>query len=856
MSDRLPRPFGKYVLLKSLARGGMGEIYLAASDQAGSLRKLCVIKKIITEKADRAKANRFLDEAKVVLRLSHGNLVPTFDAGDIGGELFIAMELVEGKDLREVWNRCVRTRTRIPLDVALHVVRETARALGYVHSYGNLKLVHRDVAPPNILLSYYGEVKLTDFGLARSALKQEHTAPGVVFGRASYLAPEQARGEVADARTDIYSLGIVLWELLTGQPFLQLGGLDPVTALSLVRNPKTAPPSSQAPWIVPELDAVVLKALAPDRAHRFQTAEDLRRALADVMTRVAPRADAERVAEFLHGIYADVRAEEVADRERMLAAMLSSEPPTDVVSSEVSAPVGDAEGATAAPAPSPPAAGEGEPASSVLTDDTVVSRVAEPAPDSLHASALRARAGSNGRDLPAQEPPTGVETKVWRRNKPVPAEGAGHTFVGRVIDSRYRIRRRIGEGGMGTVYAAEHVDIGKSVAVKILRRQFSRDRQLVERFRREARAASRVGHPHIIDVTDFGTTEDGCAYFVMEHLEGMDLADVLAHETQLEPARAMRIAVQICRALRAAHQAGIIHRDLKPENIFLVARDGHADFVKVLDFGIARNLSPEASRLTNPGMTMGTPEYMAPEQVLGRPADARSDVYSLGALIYEMLLGTPPFRSATGETMLEQKMRPFSSLREQRPDVPPGLDAIVAAAMAPDPDRRPQAMAALEYELTKLLSGRAQAVTELLGLREFSAPQVDTPASLTGSNGASKAPITASRLRPEELDAVREVEPAAEPPIATDPKPTGNVRPTSKSPMTFTAIGAAGSPPPGAPRLTPRRRRFGRWWSTLLRRFPWRAERAARRPRCSLRWAWWLWGPGSFNAGSPRRCTR
>ena len=169
MSERLPRQFGKYVLLKSLARGGMGEIYLAASDQPGGLAKLCVIKKIIAEKTDRAKVNRFLDEAKVVLRLSHANLVSTFDAGDAAGELFIAMELVEGKDLREIWNRCVRTRTRIPLDVALYVVRETARALAYVHTYADLRLVHRDVAPPNILLSYYGEVKLTDFGLARSA---------------------------------------------------------------------------------------------------------------------------------------------------------------------------------------------------------------------------------------------------------------------------------------------------------------------------------------------------------------------------------------------------------------------------------------------------------------------------------------------------------------------------------------------------------------------------------------------------------------------------------------------------------------------------------------------------------------
>ncbi len=202
----------------------------------------------------------------------------------------------------------------------------------------------------------------------------------------------------------------------------------------------------------------------------------------------------------------------------------------------------------------------------------------------------------------------------------------GVDFTGRVIDNRYRVIRKIGEGGMGTVYAGEHVEIGKDVAIKILHPAYSTQQDLVERFRREARAASRIGHPHIIDVTDFGETEDGCAYFVMEHLDGIDLADVLSHERRLAPERACQIAIQICRALAAAHAAGVIHRDLKPENIFLVARDGQADFVKVLDFGIARSMG-RARRLTNPGVAMGTPEYMAPEQAEGGAVDQRSDIY-------------------------------------------------------------------------------------------------------------------------------------------------------------------------------------------------------------------------------------
>jgi serine/threonine-protein kinase len=708
MSEMFPRQFGKYVLLKSLARGGMGEIYLAASGQTGGLSKLCVIKRVITEKTDPAKVNRFLDEAKVVLRLSHANLVSTFDAGDVGGELFIAMELVEGKDLREIWNRCVRTRTRIPVDVALVVVREIARALAYVHTYADLRLVHRDVAPPNILLSYFGEVKLTDFGLARSVLKEEHTAPGVVFGRASYLAPEQARGEVADARTDLYSLGIVLWELLTGQPYMQLAGLDPVTSLSLARNPSARPPSSQAPWLAPELDEIVLKALATDRASRFQSAEELRVTLADTMTRVAPRADSERIAEFLRGLYGDVVGEESVERERLLVETLPlfrgesiagpRTPRTDVVVSRgrgERVPVDRADRLN-------PSGGASQPAAARPIGSTA-SSVTDAPNESLHASALRAReedslARQAALDLSGADLPTGV----WRGARDEPGEAEGQrTFAGQLIDHRYQIRHRIGEGGMGTVYAAEDVANGRGVAVKILHRVPSVEEQLIERFVREARAASQVGHPHILEVCGVGTTESGCAYLVMELLEGMDLADVLAGARRLEPGRAVRIAVQICQALEAAHASGIIHRDLKPENIFLTAREGQADFVKVLDFGVAHNLLGGFGRLTNPGMSMGTPAYMSPEQSQGKPVDGRSDIYAVGALLHEMLTGFPPFQADSPPEMLAGKRRGASSMRWRRPEIPEELDAITLRALSFDPALRPQTMARFEQELAQ-----------------------------------------------------------------------------------------------------------------------------------------------------------
>ncbi len=264
------------------------------------------------------------------------------------------------------------------------------------------------------------------------------------------------------------------------------------------------------------------------------------------------------------------------------------------------------------------------------------------------------------------------------------------------------MRRLFGEGGMGRVYEAEHIDIGRRVALKILHPAYSQTPDLVERLRREARAASKISHPNVVDVTDSGTTPDGAFFFVMEYLEGIELGELIYREGKLDVGRALHVGAQICRALQAAHEVNVIHRDLKPENVLILNRDGQTDFVKVLDFGIAKSGTDGdfenekdtngdvRRRLTHPGMTMGTPEYMAPEQAAGKPADPRSDVYAVGGLLYEMLTGKAPYEGSNFMEILHKKANTMPEpLAATRNDVPAELEALDHACAGQGAGRTP-----------------------------------------------------------------------------------------------------------------------------------------------------------------------
>jgi serine/threonine-protein kinase len=283
-------------------------------------------------------------------------------------------------------------------------------------------------------------------------------------------------------------------------------------------------------------------------------------------------------------------------------------------------------------------------------------------------------------------------------------------YLGKVIADRYKVIDKLGEGGMGVVYLAEHVFIEKRVAVKILSEDFARKADLVARFMQEAKAASKIGHENIIDITDFGETASGSVFFVMEFLDGADLAHHVREAGALPLARVRTIMNQLCRALGAAHAKGIIHRDLKPENIFLIERNGRPDFVKVLDFGIAKmsSLDEGGARLTRTGMIFGTPEYMSPEQAKGDRPDHRVDIYAAGCILYEMLTGDVPFHAETFMGVLTKHMfeQPEPLLqRAPQSNVPPSVEAVVMKALAKDRDQRYQTMKELALALEEAIGG-------------------------------------------------------------------------------------------------------------------------------------------------------
>ena len=592
-------PFGRYTLLEPLARGGMGQVHLALYGDPG-LEKFCAIKKILASSQTPDALLRFQSEVEITLRMSHGNLVSVFDVGVLGQEAYMAMELVEGENLRTIWNQCAQVRVPFPMPVIVFAMKEAARGLAYAHGFNELNLVHRDVSPPNLMFTFSGEIKVLDFGLALSGQNRRLTKPGIIYGKLPYLAPEQAAGVEMTDRTDVYSLGILFWELVTGHRLFEPGKEEHMMRDLKTRSqgPEIRPPSEVCGRGDARLDALILGMLDPDPEQR-PTASDVVALANTWLGQNAPGTDSRDAAGFMHALFVTERKAQVTHRDKLLE-----------------------------------------------------------------------------------------DYKEFRSRKRDIQISAGD-----LIAQRYQITRILGEGGMGRVYEAIHQPLGRRVAVKVLESKGSMSpEEAGVRFEREAKAASRISHPSVVEVLDYGFIEGVKPFLVMELLEGHNLGEILS-QGPLAPHRACKYASQVAYGIAAAHEAGLIHRDIKPDNLHLVRDPGGDERIKLIDFGIAKSFSGDDEDLTRPGITLGTPEYIAPELLLGEKATCAADIYSFGAVVYEFFAGVPPYQSENTQTIIQNKIKGLRRrLSEVRPDLPGGLVDLIENCMQQDPHRRPTSL--------------------------------------------------------------------------------------------------------------------------------------------------------------------
>jgi serine/threonine-protein kinase len=721
----LPRSFGRFLLLKLLARGGMGDVYLAATTGIEGAERPIVVKTVRRDHIhDGSFLARFLDEARVQSQLNHPGVAQILEAStDENGEPYTVVEYVEGRSLADVRHRAVQVGARIGWPEACALAIEMGQALSHVHERAGadgapLGIVHRDLSPQNVMIGHAGEVKLIDFGTARGHNRRCHTVAGVVFAKPGYVAPEVARQQVGDSRIDIYAIGVMLWELCAGKRLLEG---EAQKHLEEVAAGRFDIPLLAARGIPKELDVIIQKLCANDPDDRYasasQAATDLARVLAHAPTgKSGERSVRARIAVHMKTLWPHEPARSRAEFGKLLklARELRKDPET------------------------PPASGIMEVHAAAMTQDPLV-----------------------------------------------------------LSGTPYRLLKKIGEGASGEVYEAEHVELGRRYAVKVLTPAHAGAHDAVERFRREARAVAKLSHPNLVQLHDFGKSIDGRVFLAMELLSGQTL-DVYA-EKGLGWRESIRLALQATCALEAAHQAGVVHRDLKPQNLFLTT-DGD---LKLLDFGVAMALAETGDERKQKGFAVfGTPEYMAPEQVAGENVDARCDIYALGCVLYELVTGTRPFEGSPvvvmGKQLREEAERPRS--RAPHALIPGELEAVIVKALSKaKEDRFPTALAlreALEAALETPDRRRSRG-RRLVGLTVVASLTVLAAAGLKGrwhhgARGveASREPVasvaTLNVADPPlamnaEADAKAKAEAEADARLAADPKLAAEVKPPAEA---------------------------------------------------------------------------
>jgi serine/threonine protein kinase len=384
--------------------------------------------------------------------------------------------------------------------------------------------------------------------------------------------------------------------------------------------------------------------------------------------------------------------------------------------------------------------------------------------------------------------------------KPKPV---GDPYLGQTLNSRFRVESKIGEGGFGSVYRGVQLATGRKVALKLLHPEMTKDENLVARFRREGLVLCNLRDAHTITTYDFDQTPDGTLYIAMELLEGKSLHQVFHDEAPIEWRRMFKIQMEMCSSLAEAHAQGIVHRDLKPENVYLETRPGNPEFVKILDFGIAKvmrgdgSVDPHAPQLTATGQTLGTLEYMSPEQLMGKQLDGRSDVYALGVVAYELITGRLPFPDAKGPagliTAQLKQTPPLPSSVSPGRNIPSGVDRVILTCLEKDKNKRFPDVTQLAAAMGECVasggqwgaaSGPAPAVLQAQAI----APTIPAPTFVPTTPAPSHAPPSASSYAP---------------PVARAPEPARPAAPPASAPQHHAPLVQAPPPAPPAPAYAP-----------------------------------------------------
>lgn len=755
VSIPLPRVFGRLHLLKLIARGGMGDVYLASTTGIEGAERACVVKTVRRDHIhDGSFLARFLDEARVQAQLCHPGVAQILEAStDENGEPFSVVEYIEGRSLADVRQRAVQLGVHIGWADAVAISIEMGQALSHVHERSAadgtpLGIVHRDLSPQNVMVGYAGEIKLIDFGTARGHNRRCHTVAGVVFAKPGYVAPEVARQQVGDGRIDVYAMGVMLWELCAGKRLLTG---DPQKHLEdVAANRFTVPELAASRAIPKELDTILKKLLSNDPDERYTSASDAANDLARVLAKASGGKNGER-----------------STRGR-IATMMKALWPQE------------------------PGRGRAEFAK-LLRETRTLERPSQPKTPAASAVVDRVRQAMN--------------------DDPNVLSG-----------TPYRLIRTIGEGASGTVYEAEHVELGKKLAVKVLAPIHTSGEEAVERFRREARVLSRIEDPAFVRLLDFGRAIDGRVFIAMELLEGTPLDQRASRAMPWK--KVVDIGIDVCRALEIAHEAGIVHRDLKPQNLF-VTRKGT---MKLLDFGVALAMTDGAEEEPRQKgfCVFGTPEYMAPEQVQGDALDGRADIYALGCVLYELATGAPPFEGDSSVVVMGKQIREAPEApRFKVPTLPVELEEVILRALRKVPTTRFEDARTMReaLERAKVLPDRKRTrgraivstiaaasfgILAFAGAKQWGGPLKDRAATAIAAD-KEVAPVAVESLPlvtpPEKApEPAAQVEPVAAPKIEATPTAKSTSEPVALEPVaqvTAPIVPAKAAPKAETPTVEP-----------------------------------------------------